>query len=456
MKIRKPRSLRRVLTRGLVLMQALVLVSFTLAAAIPVMILVTSNQSLDERVMDDIARAISRNEFGDLVLAETPALTRLQAEYPKFMFYAVDANGNAVHLGEVPPQVHFLSRALTHIASANIADTSYPDRPEALIRQRSSAAGNLWILSAGGPPFGLKLLPIVFSNPFFVGLLSFLTITTLLFIPHLINRAMRGLDEVAEEAGRIDVDQRGLRLSEGSVPTELHPLVHAFNAALQRLDDGIERQQRFMADAAHELRTPIAILQTRLELLPPGEQRVQLELDVARLSGMANQLLDLHRMDLSPASPQVLNLVDLAAQVTADIAPLAISAGTELSFSSDAKVVQVRGDGGALSRAITNLIQNAMTHGGPNIAIDVSVSASGRVRVSDTGPGIDPEHREEIFWPFHRLAPLQHGAGLGLSLVSDIVRRHGGDVTVGSNASGGAVFDITLPLDPIPGSLSKQ
>src|SRR5690606_33353328 len=102
----------------------------------------------------------------------------------------------------------------------------------------------------------------------------------------------------------------------------------------------------------------------------------------------------------------------------------------------------------ALPISVTNLVQNAMTHGGPDIAIEVSVSARGRIRVSDTGPGIDPEHREEIFWPFHRLAPLQHGAGLGLSLVSDIVRRHGGDVTVSSNDSGGAVFDITLPVVP--------
>src|SRR5690606_31413989 len=165
-------------------------------------------------------------------------------------------------------------------------------------------------------------------------------------------------------------------------------------------------------------------------------------------SGMANQLLDLHRMDLSPSIPQIVDLVEIAAQVTADIAPLAISAGNELSFSSDADAVWVRGDAGALSRAVTNLVQNAMTHGGPDISTECVVSPRGRIRGPYTGPGIDPEHREEIFWPFHRLAPLQHGAGLGLSLVSDIVRRHGGDVTVSSNDSGGAVFDITLPVVP--------
>lgn len=444
----KPRSLRAVLTRGMILVQILVLVSFTFAAAVPIINVLASSQGLDDSIMDHIARAITRAEDGTLQLQKTAALARLEANYPLFMFYAVDAAGHAVWMGDIPAQVHQMSAILPHITSANFSDSGLPDRPEALIRKRFLDDGPIWIISAGGPYIGIGLVRVAFSNPFFVGLLIFLTSVTLIIIPILIKRALRGVEDVAEEAEVIDVDKRGVRLSNQSVPLEISPLVEAFNNALVRIDDGIERQQRFMADAAHELRTPIAILQTRLELLPPGEQRTQLELDVARLSGMANQLLDLHRMDLSPSIPQIVDLVEIAAQVTADIAPLAISAGNELSFSSDADAVWVRGDAGALFRAVTNLVQNAMTHGGPDIAIEVSVSARGRIRVSDTGPGIDPEHREEIFWPFHRLAPLQHGAGLGLSLVSDIVRRHGGDVTVSSNDSGGAVFDITLPVVP--------
>ncbi|WEJ31830.1 HAMP domain-containing sensor histidine kinase [Devosia sp. SD17-2] len=442
----KSRSLRSVLTRGLILIQILVLVSFTFAATLPIINVLSRNQGLDDSVMDHIARSISRSTDGGLELHATPALQRVRDQYPNFMFYAVDANGYSVSLGTVPVQVYLMTSALTHISSANLSDTGFNGSAEAIIRKRTIDDGPIWIVSTGGPQIGLGLIRVAFSNPVFVGLVLLLTSVTLISIPVLIRRTLRGVEGVAEEAEDIDVNKPGVRLSDQSVPSELQPLVHAFNTALGRIDDGVERQQRFMADAAHELRTPIAILQTRLDMLPPGEQRAQLELDVARLSGMANQLLDLHRMDLSPASPQLVDLVEIASEVTADIAPLAISAGTELSFSADAKRVQVRGDAGALSRAITNLVQNAMTHGGPNITIDVSVSATGRVRVSDTGPGIKPENREEIFWPFHRLAPLQHGAGLGLSLVSDIVRRHGGDVSVSSNDRGGAVFDITLPL----------
>src|SRR5690606_18817742 len=136
-----------------------------------------------------------------------------------------------------------------------------------------------------------------FASPIFVALLTLMTLASFLILPVIISRQLRGVEHAAAEAERIDVAQRGIRLSSAHVPEELHSLVRAVNAALQRLDDGMERRQRFLADAAHELRTPIAILQTRVELLPPSEQRNQLMLDVARLTNLANQLLDLQRLD---------------------------------------------------------------------------------------------------------------------------------------------------------------
>jgi signal transduction histidine kinase len=105
------------------------------------------------------------------------------------------------------------------------------------------------------------------------------------------------LGEIAAEADKIDVDMRGVRLTSAHVPDELHSLVRAVNSALQRPDDGIERRQRFLADAAHELRTPVATLQTRIEALPEGDQRSRLMLDVARLGNLADQLLDLQRLN---------------------------------------------------------------------------------------------------------------------------------------------------------------
>jgi signal transduction histidine kinase len=222
--------------------------------------------------------------------------------------------------------------------------------------------------------------------------------------------------------------------------------VRAVNAALQRLDDGMERRQRFLADAAHELRTPIAILQTRIELLPDDAQRSRLMLDVARLANLANQLLDLQRLDADSTSFHPVNLVDLAAQVTADMAPLAIAAGDEISFDAEVDSVTVAGDPASLSRAIVNLVQNAIIHGGRKTTIQVAVGRDGSLRVSDTGSGIPEQHRQAIFEPFNRIVPLDQGAGLGLNLVKDIVLRHNGQVTVGDAPGGGALFEISLPL----------
>jgi signal transduction histidine kinase len=143
---------------------------------------------------------------------------------------------------------------------------------------------------------------------------------------------------------------------------------------------------------------------------------------------------------------QPVNLVDLAAEVTADMAPLAIAAGDEISFDAEEDNVTVAGDRASLSRAVVNLIQNAIIHGGRKTAIRVAVGRDGSLRVADTGPGIAEQHRQAIFEPFNRIVPLDQGAGLGLNLVRDIIARHNGQITVGDAPGGGALFEISLPL----------
>ena len=439
-------SLRGRLTWRMVLMQALVLLAFTGAVAIPIMRLVSAEQGLDDRVVNDIADSVHRNAAGGLDLTPNDALQRVAAKYPTMWFYASDADGVSVQMGPVPLRIVPMLVGLTRLNSANIADIGTGASTVAIVRRHDSPAGPLWVLTAGGQQIGANVIVAAFANPIFLGLLFVFTVVSFLFIPLVVTRQLRGVDHIAAEADTIDVDQRGVRLSSAHVPDELHPLVRAVNSALQRLDDGMERRQRFLADAAHELRTPIAILQTRIELLPDDAQRSRLMLDVARLANLANQLLDLQRLDADSTSFHPVNLVDLAAQVTADMAPLAIAAGDEISFDAEVDSVTVAGDPASLSRAIVNLVQNAIIHGGRKTTIHVAVGRDGSLRVSDTGSGIAEQHRQAIFEPFNRIVPLDQGAGLGLNLVKDIVLRHNGQVTVGDAPGGGALFEISLPL----------
>lgn len=438
-------SLRSRLTWRLAALQAAVLIGFAAVAAIPVAGLINDQRGIDASVYEDIAASLEADAAGRLHAPVDSEAAHLATKYPDLWYHAVDAEGRSVQHGAVPADVSGLVTELPRLSSAYLPGIG-PGGSEAVIRRADREVGPVWILGGGGPQMRLRTALAAFGNPVFLGLLASLTAASFLFIPILVRRQLRGVNAVAAEADTIDVDKRGMRLSTSHVPDELHSLVAAVNAALQRLDDGIERRQRFLADAAHELRTPIAILQTRLELLPDDASRSRLLLDVARLTNLANQLLDLQRLDADKTTLQPVNLVDIAAQVSADLAPLVIAAGDEIAFEAEADTVTVCADAASMSRALTNLIQNAVIHGGSSNTIRVGVRRNGSLLVTDTGPGIAKEHRSTIFEPFGRVLPLDHGAGLGLSLVSDIVHKHKGRITVGDAPGGGARFEISLPL----------
>lgn len=440
------RSLRGALTRNMIVMQTIVVIAFAFVATVPMLNLIFGDDELDDAPIETIAAAIQRAPEGGLRLVASSRLHDIQSEHPRFWFFVTDGAGNGVSYGHVPLPIDTLPTDLSPLN--NVPRIGPTATHAAIIRQHDSAAGNVWIMTGGGPTGAMSVFMDAFSSPIFVAFILFLSAASLLIIPHFVRRQLKGLEDLSTEADKIDVKQRGVRLSSNQVPSELQPLMRAVNAAFQRLDEGIDRQHRFMADAAHELRTPIAILQVNLEMLPASPDQRRLLVNVARLGSMADQLLDLQRMSLGSAAFERLDLVDLASRVTADVAPLATAAGDDVSFQAGSEAVYVMGDSNALSRALSNLIQNAIAHGGEGAKIRVQVYADGRLQVADSGPGIDPADRDEIFEPFHRVIPRQHGAGLGLSIVTDIVRHHQGHVSVLDAPEGGALFEISLPVVP--------
>ena len=174
-KFHKPPSLRRALTRQMIWTQTLVLTLFTLLAAVPILNVVSREQGLDAAIIDDIGRSVSQGETGSLEISPNSGLSKVIANYPDFWFYVVDAQGDVAQRGEVPDEIKNIAINLTRISSANISDIGAPDTTLAIIRQYQSGDGHLWIVTAGGPLIGWKMIGVAFANPIFLGLLFLLT-----------------------------------------------------------------------------------------------------------------------------------------------------------------------------------------------------------------------------------------------------------------------------------------
>ncbi len=447
-----PASLRWRLVQRLLILQAVLLC----IAIVVVLVVLFANGMLlqlesEDSVVNAMREAVIRDDAGRLQLRSTPELERLRREVPGLWFAVRDPEGHTISEGTVPPEYARIGDTLDAVGNArfgwNLADAS-GDRPTAQLRWIDSPAGRIQVLTGPGGevPLGRYLMAIGISlaTPM-LPLLAIMALATLLATPLVVRRALAGLHAVVMQAGRIDVDRRATRLPTGDVPLEVMPLVTAINEALARLDQGYERQQRFLADAAHELRTPIAILRTRIELLEADPLGSRLREDVARLATLAEQLLDVQRLrGITPAFAP-LDLTAAARDVVADIAPLAVGAGYTLVFEAPDEPCVIRGDRGALQRALANLLHNAIQHGNQRGQIAVTVHDDGSLDVVDEGNGIPDVERERIFEAFHRLSAGQHGAGLGLHLVREIVTAHGGSV-VALPHQGGAHLRLQLPL----------
>ncbi|WVT76040.1 HAMP domain-containing sensor histidine kinase (plasmid) [Sinorhizobium chiapasense] len=389
------------------------------------------------------AGAIRSGPGGGLTVVETAQLLAMRAESPDFWFIARNERGDIIRSGPVPDAYRSIGEHLDRIAFGDIRDSAEPYTLSSIVRSVSTESGTYTVLAGGGRLWSASFAVFLLANLLLLPIVLIVVLIPAFAIPIIVRRAFAGLSDMVDQARKIDVDRRGARLSDHRVPAEVRPLVEAFNGALQRLDEGYERRQRFILDAAHELRTPVAILQTRLESMDAGPLRNRLLIDSNRIAGLAEQLLDLERIDRDDADFISLDLVSLCRDVAADLAPLALSAGCDLSFAPGVDQVLVRGDAGAIGRAVTNLVRNAIEHAGGLITI--RVERGGVIEVTDEGPGIPERERERIFEPFHRLQPRDHGAGLGLHLVSEIIGRHKGHICVVDEPSGGACFRINLP-----------
>jgi signal transduction histidine kinase len=269
-------------------------------------------------------------------------------------------------------------------------------------------------------------------------------LVTLLIGAWSIRAGLRPVAAISRRAAQIDARSSDVRLPVEGLPSELIPLVQAVNSAIDRLREGFAVQRRFTANAAHELRTPLTMLTAGLEELADSPSVTKLRADVGRMNRLVSQLLRVARLDAIPVD--VSGQVDLS-QVTAGVveylAPWAIAKGRAIGFDPpDIKVI-VHGNADEMSDAIRNVIENAVIHTPKGTEVTVGISADGVLTVEDRGPGVPPEDRSRIFGRFWRgKDSATPGAGLGLAIVTEILRLHGGSVEVGDAAQGGASFQL--------------
>ena len=257
-------------------------------------------------------------------------------------------------------------------------------------------------------------------------------------------RALRPLRQASEIARDIGPTRTGLRLPTDEIPSEVRPLVLAVNQALDRLEEGLRIQRDFTADAAHELRTPLSILRTRLDILEDKQMGEALRQDVEGMAHVISQLLDIAELDAFVVDPlEKADLRSVAAEVAEFVAPLALAQRKDIALLGAREPVWVKGNPEMLSRAIRNLAENAINHTAPGTTVEFVVEENGTVSILDHGPGVAEDERKLIFQRFWRRDRSKAGStGLGLSIVQRIAELHSATVTVENRLTRGAQFSI--------------
>ena len=275
-------------------------------------------------------------------------------------------------------------------------------------------------------------------------------------------RALQPLRRFTAQAEKINQDSLvRVRLDESTIQ-EFRQLSHAVNGMLDRLAHSFDLQRQFAGNAAHELRTPLALMQTKLELFCEEHTDADAETmqmaafqmeQLDRLSALVRTLLSMSNLQ-SVSRTDEIALAPLAEEILTDLAPLAQE--NRVTLRQDCEEVSMVGSDALIYRLLFNLIENAIKYNKPGGTVFVSVKQADEnviLEVADTGSGIPADCMESIFEPFFRVDKSRSrqmgGVGLGLALVREIARLHGGSVRAEARAEGGTAFRVVLPRQQV-------
>jgi len=259
----------------------------------------------------------------------------------------------------------------------------------------------------------------------------------------------RGIERVTRRALAIDPAAPQGSISLDEVPVELKPLVEALNRAFDEINAYIKMQRRFLGNAAHQLRTPLTLLRARIEDVAEPELKIALVRDVRSLTSLVSAMLDLARLQNHAIEKQPIDLAVVARDVLADFTPSALDAGIELSLErdqeiGDEKATIVQGVEAAVRSALANLVGNALIHAVGARRITATLGR-GSVSICDDGGGISADDERQFIEPFQTGNAAEQGAGLGLSIVQEIMAAHGGEFIITSTAGSGTTASLRFP-----------
>lgn len=325
-------------------------------------------------------------------------------------------------------------------AAVQLATVQVPDTPAGQSYYLEAAASERIIamaqLAARNPVRGSLVFALLVSIPVLIGLML-LALKSLL----------RPLRDTSDAAAHIDARNLSARLPIQHVPTELVPLIHAFNQALERLEQGFRVQQQFLGAAAHELKTPLTLMRGQIELEGTAD-RDTLLMDIDVMARQVHQLLHLaeaseaHNYKFAPMAP-----ASVAEEVLVFLSRLADRHSVQLDLQLPTQTLLWHGDKSALFTLLKNLLENAVQHSPVGGVVMLSIDTTG-LSVRDEGPGIAKEHQARIFERFWRGTYQQkaapQGAGLGLSICQEIALAHGWRLHI-VDTSSGALFRLDTP-----------
>jgi signal transduction histidine kinase len=408
----------------------------------------------------ELAKFIDRGPDGALHAHLPPRLTDLySADYGRYSYAVGDASGRVLlssfpdgrAITHTPPPISHEISFSGHYDGTNIFGISVPTE---------IAGQQVWIEVSQDLVHRDVLIDDIVAQFFTrVGWITAPILLLLLVIDvGIIRRALRPVIAASRLAERIGPLHTELRLPEAGMPREVQPLVHAVNEALDRLEEGFRGQREFTADAAHELRTPLAILRTQIDMIGDRELAQSLRNDVENMSRLVNQLLEMAELETFViGDSETADLVAVATEVAAFLAPIAMAQNKRVAVTGARKSVLVPGNTEMLGRAVRNLVENALAHTPARTTVEIEVEPAGAITVSDRGPGVPAAEREQIFRRFWRRDRRRPGSsGLGLSIVARIAERHGAAISVDSRPAGGAVFTLVFPTVLAPAASKPE